>query len=319
MISSAPILRTVVSRDVTEHALNLSHWDQTYDQIKRGAFIGRLDELWVDDVQLFRERTSVAVLESGSAWPGSRTFGVPITMEDTGHYCGRTLPLDSLLTLGPTDALDFRAPPGLDIIGISLSATAFATFSRAVEGVDLERALVGRKVISPPLKLIQQFRTYLFEIFATATHHPERILGDAVRTELHDQLLERLVGLITASSPAPAESFTSHVRREIVNRARIRAAESSDQPLTVAALCHALKVSRRSLQYCFQEVLGVSPLQYLHCLRLNGLRRELQAATGPESVHEAAASWGFWHLSACAADYRKMFGELPSVTLRRHR
>ena len=33
--------------------------------------------------------------------------------------------------------------------------------------------------------------------------------------------------------------------------------------------------------------------------------------------HDVAARWGFWHLSQFAVDYKKLFGELPSRTLRR--
>jgi AraC family transcriptional regulator, ethanolamine operon transcriptional activator len=317
MNAPAPILRTVLSRDVTEHALNLSRWDQTYDQIHRGAFVGRLDEFWIADIQVFRERTSLAVLESGSAWPGSRTFGIPVSMDGIGHYAGRPLPLDSVLTLGPRDALDFRAPASLDIIGISLKAAAFTAFSSACEGLDLESGLNGQRVIAPPASTVRQFRDYMLELFTAVAAHPTRFEAAAVQREVRDQLLERLVILTANAAPESSASFTCSVRREIVNRARAVAGVRPDQPLTVAELCQSLKVSRRSLQYCFQEVLGISPHQYLHSLRLNGLRRALQGELSCGSVQEAAAHWGFWHLSACAAEYKKMFGELPSATLRR--
>ncbi|GHU15365.1 hypothetical protein AGMMS50225_28560 [Betaproteobacteria bacterium] len=35
-----------------------------------------------------------------------------------------------------------------------------------------------------------------------------------------------------------------------------------------------------------------------------------------DTVGDIAARWGFWHLSHFAADYKEMFGELPSDTLR---
>jgi AraC family ethanolamine operon transcriptional activator len=102
-----------------------------------------------------------------------------------------------------------------------------------------------------------------------------------------------------------------------VQRARDYALSRPDEPLTVAELCTALRISRRSLQTCFQDILGMSPHQYLRTLRLNGLRRALRGAIGSGAcVHELAARWGFWHLSSCAADYRRLFGELPSETLR---
>ena len=39
-----------------------------------------------------------------------------------------------------------------------------------------------------------------------------------------------------------------------------------------------LHLSRRSLQVCFDDVLGLSPLQAIRALRLNGARRSLRAA-----------------------------------------
>jgi len=106
------------------------------------------------------------------------------------------------------------------------------------------------------------------------------------------------------------------VRRRVVDKAREYLLSHRDGPVSVADLCAVTAVSRRTLQYCFREVLGVRPVYYLRALRLAGVRRELKACgTRRTSVGDVAARWGFWHLSHFAADYRKMFGELPSETL----
>ena len=61
----------------------------------------------------------------------------------------------------------------------------------------------------------------------------------------------------------------------------------------------------------------MSPGAYLRALRLNAVRRELKSpAARSKTVQDAAAAWGFWHLSQFALDYRKLFGERPSQTLR---
>lgn len=310
------ILRRSVSRDVGAHAASLTHWDQTYDQLHRGRFEGCLDEIWLGDLQLFRERTSVSILESGSAWPNSRTFGVPLAMDGPGLFAGCALDVDSMLTLGPRDTLDFRTPPGLDIVGIALDAAAFGAHTRTLEAQDWEATLAGRRVIAAPASALAPLRSLLREVFTTAERAPARLARTTVRVGLRDQILERLVGVLAASLPDPGASFTVRVRRDIVARARAFAAAHPDQPLTVSELCEALRVSRRTLQNCFQEVLAISPHQYLQALRLNGLRRALRDPAGPGSVQEAATRWGFWHLSACAAEYKRMFGELPSATLR---
>ena len=76
-------------------------------------------------------------------------------------------------------------------------------------------------------------------------------------------------------------------------------------------------VSRRSLQYAFEEVLGVSPLTYLRAQRLNAVRRAIKTAETDTPVMEIAARWGFWHPSYFTASYKKLFGELPSATRKR--
>lgn len=74
--------------------------------------------------------------------------------------------------------------------------------------------------------------------------------------------------------------------------------------------------SRRTLQYSFQQVLGLKPVKLLRAMRLNGVRRDLRAACPRATVQDIAARWGFWHLGHFVADYEGMFGELPSATLR---
>jgi AraC family ethanolamine operon transcriptional activator len=60
------------------------------------------------------------------------------------------------------------------------------------------------------------------------------------------------------------------------------------------------------------------PKSYLLAMCLNGVRRELKNIDDISStVKDTAARWGFWHMSQFAADYRRLFGELPAETVGR--
>jgi AraC family ethanolamine operon transcriptional activator len=83
----------------------------------------------------------------------------------------------------------------------------------------------------------------------------------------------------------------------------------------VLDLCRELDVCERTLLYAFREVRGQSPMAYRKALRLNGVRQELKDAD-IASVHAIAQRWGFWHTGEFAADYRRLFGELPSQKIR---
>ena len=91
----------------------------------------------------------------------------------------------------------------------------------------------------------------------------------------------------------------------------------ADQAPSVQDVYRAAGVSRRTLNYAFRELIGVTPKQYLRATRLDGVRKELHRKGPSAKIADTANTWGYWHLGQFAADYRRQFGELPSDTLRR--
>ena len=86
-------------------------------------------------------------------------------------------------------------------------------------------------------------------------------------------------------------------------------------PRYITELCELAHVSRRTLQYSFEDVLGISPLRYLRLSRLNSVRRALLSdIRDDETILRLAERWGFWHAGQFAHDYTQLFGENPSQT-----
>jgi AraC family transcriptional regulator, ethanolamine operon transcriptional activator len=120
---------------------------------------------------------------------------------------------------------------------------------------------------------------------------------------------------VLAAPQADGDECLSFDRRRRLVRAACERMASRPLALpTVPELCESLHVSRRTLQYAFETVVGSSPVVYLRSLRLNAVRRELHAGT-PLTVQDAAARHGFWSLSQFGSDYRRLFAERPSQTL----
>lgn len=86
---------------------------------------------------------------------------------------------------------------------------------------------------------------------------------------------------------------------------------------STAELARATGVSSRALQRAFERSGHPSPMAYLRRLRLHHAHAEL-AAHPPNSVTvtTVASRWGFLHLGRFASQYRQLFGESPSETLR---
>lgn len=94
--------------------------------------------------------------------------------------------------------------------------------------------------------------------------------------------------------------------------------EKAHEPLTIGDLSEYAGVSTRSLFSGFRKYRNTTPMQYLRDVRLKRVRDELLKAT-PEmtTVTNVAMRWGFSHLGHFTVNYRRAFGESPSVTLNR--
>jgi AraC-like DNA-binding protein len=98
-----------------------------------------------------------------------------------------------------------------------------------------------------------------------------------------------------------------------VRRASEYIREHAAEPITLADLVQASGVAGRTLLQHFRDFYGVSPMRYLRNHRLQRVRDELLSESAGQ-VSEIASRWGFAHLGRFAAEYRRRFGECPSVT-----
>ncbi|GGI39088.1 hypothetical protein GCM10010988_22320 [Cnuibacter physcomitrellae] len=94
--------------------------------------------------------------------------------------------------------------------------------------------------------------------------------------------------------------------------------EHAHEPLSVAQIAAAARLSVSGLQHAFRDQLGVSPTGYLRQVRLERARAALLAGdpTDDDRVAALARAAGFTHLPRFAAAYRARYGENPSDTLR---
>ncbi|GHF13131.1 MULTISPECIES: AraC family transcriptional regulator [Streptomyces] len=111
---------------------------------------------------------------------------------------------------------------------------------------------------------------------------------------------------------------TGTVGHPAVRRVMALAQERADEPLTLADLAAAARVSPRALQEAFRRYLDTTPLGYLREVRLARAHEELAAARGDGgvTVSDVAFRWGFSNLGRFAAAYQQRYGHTPSATLR---
>lgn len=86
---------------------------------------------------------------------------------------------------------------------------------------------------------------------------------------------------------------------------------------SVDTLAESLGVARRTLFLAFKNEIGVGPHRFREIVLLNALRSRLfRERTERTTVTEMANDLGFSELGRLAANYKDLFGESPSHTLR---
>lgn len=86
--------------------------------------------------------------------------------------------------------------------------------------------------------------------------------------------------------------------------------------IQVEDLTNAAQVEYRTLLRAFQRYLQTTPKRYLKLRQLNLVRRALNAQEG-SSATDIMADFGVTEFGRFANDYKRLFDELPSETLRR--
>jgi AraC family ethanolamine operon transcriptional activator len=284
-------------------------------QLTSGLFEGSLTTVYVNGIQLVRLVTNSQIYALGSKSSDEVIFCVSLAVPShplVSHK--RALTNRTLFGFDSTGEVDLIIPRALQIATVTIPLATLQQYLHDVERDDLNAKFFRRNAIQVADRQLNDLRTYLDQIFYLAETNPgflERspalIAGD---------LLPLLVNCFS-DDVCPDARARPFRRADIVREAEDFMLAHLDRPLTLEAICIAVKTSKSALSYGFHDIFGLSPMVYLKTVRLNGARRALKIADPTTTtVLGVANRYGFWHMGHFSRDYRQMFGESPSNTLR---
>mgnify|MGYP001823238442 FL=1 len=131
--------------------------------------------------------------------------------------------------------------------------------------------------------------------------------------------LPEMIGSLWATAEPRRNQANAGRRHDVIRRTAGSLSINAIRQYQIEDLCEAAACSQRTLERSFRERFGITPKQYLNRVRLAGVHKALANPEEERSIGDLAAHWGFWHLSQFAANYRAMYGELPSQTAQRAR
>jgi AraC family ethanolamine operon transcriptional activator len=312
----------VEATDADQHAHNLTNWQQQYDQVSAGNFYGQLVEIQFEGLQLFQEHTSQALRQTCNTWDHSLWLGIPVDDNKSSKINGLSIEQNHIMCRPGNHQFELITPHEFDIYGLVVEQEKIQTMadsqSISIDWTQLHQQ--GRLTL--PEKTITALRFVLNNLLSD---HNNINNGQQRPAKLqHDVIMMALLESLENSQPVKSQTISFLRRQQIVEHVKEYLREHQDSAVTINDLCTLCNISRRTLQYSFETILGISPLRYLRLSRLNGARRELltsqkisidKSSVNKVSIADIAAQWGFWHLSQFTQDYKQLFNELPSVTL----
>jgi AraC-like DNA-binding protein len=172
-------------------------------------------------------------------------------------------------------------------------------------------------VLTPPPAVLDRLRSLHVYMGCLAKNDPASAVDTQLTHDLEYSLIDTVHGILNMRASRSRGRGRSH-HRLIVDRFRMLLEAHEEGPVSLVDISRRIGTSGRTLRLACQEHLAVSPLRYVFLRRMRSARRALLQAD-PDILHvtDIATDHGFWELGRFAVNYRKLFGESPSATLRR--
>ena len=313
MIFSDYIFDDQKFNDIDHFNQAIKEWNLQFRQLEKGLLKG-------SDIQFIKPGflLGYAILDrhaeqAGSAPEGHFTFafvvGSPIIWK------GVEVGPDEVIVLKPGDEISGVGRSDFKILTLSIPEQVLERVCEEHELPATMKIIRGNELIRINQSEQSVFKSFLLEILRQIILNPSMINTPGFQMLCDKEIPAKLCQLVDGPVHN-GKVFTSGKRESIIKNSMQFLSESSKDPVSLTDLCEVTGASERTLQYAFKEYFGISPKSYLKAYSLNNVHNALRRADpNKDKVVEIAYQFGFWHMGQFAADYKSMFGKLPSETL----
>jgi len=293
-------------------AMALRDADIEYLSLQPGDFRARLSAIQLGPISLQIAQDGPHI--SRGAIASRPTMLLPLGgVADGVRVNGHRMRAENAILLGEQAGLHVIVPGRQRWAALALGADALPALG--LEGMHV----AGRDFAVRPQLLARArgMQSLLMEIEQMAILDPGRFAAGSVTAAICESLCCQVSAGMRADAGLARPGRAVRRRIALVAMAEEFAASEKGRPIYTHDLCAALGVAPRTLHAAFSAVFGMSPHRYLRIRRLNQAREALrQSAEGQGLVKSVALEHGFWHMGRFAQEYRALFGESPSSTMR---
>ncbi|OEU70041.1 MAG: hypothetical protein BA863_02405 [Desulfovibrio sp. S3730MH75] len=303
-------------KEFEEYAESLRLWNIQIRKLQRGETLNILKQLNLGDVHLSYGLFAGKTHQVGIS-PPERTFAFHDGKNSSIVWRNENVPSNGLMIFPNTCELDIVTKGTQNnVYTISIPDTSlFSEFEARQRNINHKLGSTP-ELIHIPIHYVSRLKSLFRSCFRAIDDKPGLTTSAAFEQDIREEILNTFsLALSTkeSCSTQPIGASKSNKWKKIEKILKL----SIDSPIKVHDLSQKSGVSERTLRRLFHDRFGISPKTYLCRIRLNGVRHNLRKSTPFEvNVVDIANAWGFWHSGQFAADYKQLFGELPSTTLK---
>ena len=300
--------------DFEEFTSVIRDWDLHFLQLDTGSLEAGVLQFGTASSLLGYARFNRRFDQRGATPKGLWTFGIFSEKSTPIVWHNNEIANSHIVIYKPGAEIDCVSKPGFEVFTLSCSEKFLNRIAGFMALPEIKKLVKDADHIQVSAKDLCAIRKLIREMILE-TERENVSNKEMVLQSFNEEIFSQILPIFAHSKPKSIVSLS--IRSRAIHKIKDFLSTHPYEPVMVSTLCNISGMSERWLQYAFREHYGVSPKTYLKNSRLNGVRRELwKSNPAIRKVNDVASIWGFWHMGQFAADYKKLFGELPSVTLK---
>ncbi len=290
-------------------------WDIDHLQLAPGNYRVNIDMVHTPNIQFSNVTHYVGVHERGCIPPGAYAISLPPLLGTNPlSYCGGILERDECVVLMAGEEFETISYGGVNYLTIVVDTDVLNREAVLLTGHPFASLVRSQRMLINKQDRFR-LRQTIFTMMQELKKNPHHLL-----IERHELLEKHVVQLLLLSlQSASGKKIKIPNRRQMALKAEQLMRQNLKQQKSINQLCRHIGCSARTLHLGFKERYGIAPGKYGRILALNAVHHKLCHAQQRDNVSEIAMAWGFYHLGRFSQQYKQLFKELPSDTMKRNR
>ena len=275
----------------------VSDSDTRHHQVTTGRFEGKIKRTILPNITIDHGQYNLRLIAEGAFSPNTVTLMIIHHTDEIGKVCGIDFQGGTLITLPIHADAEFTIPKNSSWSAINVSKAHLAKYGFSVNAMQLFN--LNREEFYRFNQLYLRIERRLSEGRESQEVLQDMILSHFIQTV---ESLDNKIELCYSDGYLMALNIRDYIIEHIV------------EPLEMYRLCQLTNRSVRTIERTFKQVFNLTVREYHSYYRLSLIRQTLIHDKNI-SVSDTALKYGYLHLGRFSNKYKRLFGELPSMTL----